>query len=289
MVRRLAETAENLDLPSRVERRAGDHFPEERLLHQGGAREGKEKAARPEELHPQKINVFVRAGGALQVAPGLGETGRIENDEIALRVCRNVEGYELALYGYRGYWKSPGGMDPDTWLATFPRLSVYGASARGNVLDGIGNVEVGYYDSRDDRSGKDPLLRNSEFRALAGYEQEVLPDFNAGLQYYIEWMMDHGAYRRTLPSGIHERDEVRHVLTLRLTRLLMSQNLNLSCFIFYSPSDGDAYLRPKVSYKVDDHWYVETGVNGFIGKDDYSFFGQFENNTNLYVAVRYSF
>jgi len=49
------------------------------------------------------------------------------------------------------------------------------------------------------------------------------------------------------------RDEARHVLTLRLTQMLMNQNLMFSLFSFYSPSDNDAYFRPIITYKITDH------------------------------------
>jgi len=213
-----------------------------------------------------------------------------DDDEIALRLYRNISGYEFALYGYHGYWPTPAGMNPLTGKATFPKLSVAGASARGAVLKGIGNIEVGYYHSRDDDAGTDPLVRNSEFRLLLGYEQEVAKDFTAGLQYYIEWMMDHGAYKQgARAAGIHPRDEVRHLITLRLTRLLLNQNLKLSLFTYYSPTDSDTYLRPKVHYKIDDHWSAEVGGNIFLGAHEHTFFGQFERNTNAYAGVRYSF
>jgi len=211
------------------------------------------------------------------------------DDELAVRLFRNIRGYEFALYAYCGYWPTPAGMDPMTMDATFPRLSVYGASARGPVFKGIGNVEVGYYDSRDDRGGDDPLVRNSEFRLLVGYEQEIGRDFTAGVQYYLEWMMDYADYRRTLPQGVHSRDQLRHLLTLRLTKLLMNQNLRLSFFAYYSPSDSDAYLRPKVHYKVSDHWSVEAGANIFLGRRSHTFFGMFEDDTNVYLGGRYSF
>jgi len=216
-----------------------------------------------------------------------------DDDEIALRVYRNLNGTELALYGYRGFWKTPVGVDPLTGRGVYPKLSVYGASARGKVAQGIGNVEVGYYDSRDDAGGDDPFTPNSEFRLLLGYEQELEAiggkDFTVGLQYYLEWMMDYGAYTRALPPGMHARDEDRHVTTLRLTKLLMNQNLKLSLFTYYSPSDGDAHLRPKAHYKWGDHWAFEVGGNVFLGKDDHSFFGQFERNTNVYSAVTWRF
>ena len=56
---------------------------------------------------------------------------------------------------------------------TFPRLAVLGASARGALAGGVSSVELGYYDSKDDRSGSDPFVRNSELRLLVGYEREV--------------------------------------------------------------------------------------------------------------------
>ena len=69
----------------------------------------------------------------------------------------------------------------------------------------------------------------------------------------------------------------------------MNQNLELSLFAFYSPSDSDAYLRPRVSYKIDDHWKAEIGGNVFLGAERHIFFGQFANNTNIYAALRYGF
>jgi hypothetical protein len=211
------------------------------------------------------------------------------DDEIAARLFRNMGGYQAALYGYHGFWKSPGGMNPVTGHATFPELAAYGASLRGPMLSGIGNVEAGYYDSMDDRDGDNPFVNNSEFRFLAGYEKELARNFTGAVQYYLEHMMDHGSYRHTLPPGVTPRDEDRHVFTLRLTRLLMNQNLTLSLFTFYSPSDNDAYLRPNVNYKASDSWTVEAGGNIFIGEQDHTFFGQFERNSNLYMGARYSF
>ena len=215
--------------------------------------------------------------------------GIFDDDEISLRFFKNLSGYELALYGYRGFWKSPGGLDPATYDATFPKLSVYGSSVRGTVIDGIGNMEIGYYDTIDDRDGTDPFMRNSELRILFGYEQELKRELTVGIQYYLEYMMEYNNYERSLPAGIDSADKDRHVITLRLTKLMMNQNLTLSLFSYYSPSDNDAYLRPKVHYKIDDNWNCEMGGNVFYGRDDHTFFGQFEKNTNVYIGLRYSF
>ena len=215
-----------------------------------------------------------------------------DDSEWAARLSRTVGGYELAAYGYWGYWKSPGGMNPVTGRATFPRLGVYGASARGPVFRGIGNVEAGYYDSRQDRSGNDPYVNNSEFRFLVGYEQdlpEIARDLTVGGQYYLEWMADYDDYLRALPAGTPSRDERRHVLTGRIRKMLLNQTLTISLFGYFSPSDADAYLRPHAEYKISDHWRAELGGNVFFGRYPHTFFGQFERDSNVYLALRYSF
>ena len=210
------------------------------------------------------------------------------DDEIAVRLYKNINNYEFALYGYRGYWKSPGGQNAAAAQAIFPDLNVYGASVRGDVGKGIGNLEFGYYESDDDQSGENGNINNSELRFLAGYVQEIGKDFTAGLQYYVEHMTDYSRYKDSSPSGL-ARDRDRHLVTVRLTKLLMNQNLRCSLFTYFSPSDKDVYMRPNVNYKVSDNLAVEAGANIFFGDYPSTFFGQFQNNTNIYTAIRYSF
>lgn len=209
------------------------------------------------------------------------------DDEFAVRVYKNVDNVELAVYGYWGYWKSPAGQSA-SGAALFPDLNVYGASARGTVGEGIGNVEFGYYDSDDDPGGDDGRIDNSQLRFLVGYTQELAKDFTAGMQYYVEHMMDYSAYRASLMGG-RARDQNRHVVTLRLTQLMMNQNLRLSLFTYYSPSDEDAYIRPNLHYKATDNLALELGANIFFGDEPHTFFAQFQNDTNVYAAVRYTF
>jgi len=209
------------------------------------------------------------------------------DDEIAVRIYRTFKGVELAAYGYDGFWKTPQGFDPLSGKNTFPKLSVYGASARGSLAGGIARLEGGYYDSRDDRDGTDPNIPNSQVRLLAGYEHEIVKDLTGSVQYYIEHMINYDEYLSFVTGPAV--DENRQVLTLRLTKMLMNQNLILSLFTYWSPTDQDGYLRPKVSYKLTDNWKVEVNGNFFFGKNDHTFFGQFADNNNVSCSVRYSF
>ncbi len=214
-----------------------------------------------------------------------------QDAEYATRLSRKIGSYELAAYGFSGFYKTPEGFDPARNRAFYPRLNTYGASIRGPVGRGIGNVEVAYYDSRDDRHGDNPFVPNSEVRLLAGYETylpEIAKALNLGVQYYVEIMSDHGDYLRTLPPPQQPDDKARHVLTLRLTMLLPNY-LTLGMLAYYSPTDNDAYLRPKVTCKINDDWAAEVGANIFLGERSDTSFGQFRRNTNIYASLRYSF
>ncbi|MBN2676361.1 MAG: hypothetical protein JXR30_03875 [Alphaproteobacteria bacterium] len=222
--------------------------------------------------------------------------GWFKDDEVAMRLSRSLGSTEIAGYMHLGYWKTPEGMDV---LGTpfFPRLNVYGASVRSPFQGGIFNLEAGYYDSPDDAKGNNPFVRNSEFRGLIGFEREVATNLTLGLQYYTEIMQDYDAYLATLPLANLARDEQRDLITTRLTYMLNQQTLILSLFNYYSPTDEDGYVRPKVTYKATDAWTFEVGANIFWGKetplpgDGYNttFFGQFEENTNVYVSGRLNF
>lgn len=230
-----------------------------------------------------------RTAGRDALVPARVPDDWFEDDEIAVRLSKNLGGYELALYGYDGFWKSPSGLEPVTGEAVFPKLSVYGASLRGVFGPGIGNVEFGYYDSRQDRDGSDPYVANSESRLLLGYEQELIRNLTMAGQYYLEVIEDYRAYRAALAPGQAVRDEYRHLLTMRLTWLFFNQNLTVSMFAYASPSDDDYYLRPALACKLSDAWKVTVGGNIFGGEEPYTFFGQFEDNTNIYAGLRYSF
>jgi hypothetical protein len=213
----------------------------------------------------------------------------LDNGEFALRLHRNLGGAELALYSYWGFFPQPTAFDIDEALPTHSRLGAYGASFRDSWIGGVGNLEFAYYDSADDRGGDDPLVPNSQLRALVGFEREVLPKFNVGIQYYLEATLDHDLLIANSPNPEFEPDEIRHLLTTRFTYLTLRDDLVLSLFVFVSPSDVDAHLRPSLSYKFSDEIQLDAGFNIMVGREQHTFFGQLEENTNFYTRMRYTF
>ena len=234
-------------------------------------------------------NPFPLASERVEIEP----ENSLENTQLALRLYRYLGNFDVSLYAYRGFYPSPPGMDfdPNTGVVTIfhPRLNVYGASLQGAFLTGVLSLEGGYYDSRDDVDGTDPRIENSQVRFLTGYQRAFGENFTLGLQYYGEQIQKYSQYKQSLPPDFPKRKKLRHTLSLRLTQLLYYQTLRFSFFTFYSPNEEDYYLNPEVRYELGDGVWIAAGGIILGGKKNYTFLGQFENNDNLYMVLRYSF
>jgi hypothetical protein len=229
----------------------------------------------------------------------VGSFETVDKGELAARFSRYIGSLDVAFYLYNGFYKTPEGVSAvsrpvgDTVTLSFypyyPELSVYGASARGSGFGGVLWGEAGYYDSREDKCGDDPMVPNSSLRFLGGFERQVATDFNMGLQFYGEWMMDHDKYAEGLAPGAYEQDELRQLLTLRAEKMLRYQTVRLSVFTYYSPTDEDAYVKGLASYRVSDEVEVAVGGNLFAGDTGFTQFGRFDKSDNVYARVRYNF
>ncbi len=220
-----------------------------------------------------------------------------DNAELAVRYKNRIGGFELAGYAYRGFYKDPRGFDQSIG-AYYPRLNVYGASLRGQIIGGILWIEGGYYDSREDTDGDNYFIENSSLKGLIGFERQVATDFTGNIQFQIEQMQSYDDYAAArsalidaamLPPTAPKAEEIRTLLTSRWTKQLMMQTMTISAFGFYSPSDQDAYVRFSIEYKYSDELSLMAGGNIFDGEDIHTQFGQFDLNDNLYVKINYGF
>lgn len=217
--------------------------------------------------------------------PGQGDVG--------LRVYRDIAGWDAALYLYRGFQRTPS-MRPDSMSAPtridyfYPQLSVYGVSVSGRAGEGVLSLEAAYYDSRQDRSGSDFTVPNSQTRLLAGYQIQAADDLSLSFQYYAEYMHDYAAYRAALPAGFPVDRRWSHTVTTRLTQFFLHQTLRLSVYASYNDSNGDHFVNPELRYSFTDRVWGAVGANLFGGKP-WGQFGQLARDDNVYLQMRYEF
>lgn len=224
------------------------------------------------------------------IAPEHFNVTTTNNDQFSVRVATTIDGTEYALYGYKGYWTTPVGMIAEginSGHAYFPKLNSYGVSLRTTAYGGIFNAEISIYNSVEDARGSDPFIANDQTRFLLGYERELKANLTASFQYYLERTGDFEQFKSAMPESITK--ENRQVLTARLTHRALRQTLTTNLFVFYSPTDKDAYIKPSISYRYSDNWQMSAGANIFLGENQQSFFGQHEDNSNLWLRMRYNF
>jgi hypothetical protein len=210
------------------------------------------------------------------------------NGSVMARWSTNLLGQEVALYYNRSRWQSPDGFNPQTQELFYPRLNTYGFSTRGELGKGILSLDASYYQSAQDKEGDKFWIRNSEIRFILGYEFELATDLNVSFQWYQEQHQQQSQNLSSLAPGMEAAPREYNLLTMRLNQFLLSQKMTLSMFLYYSPTQKDSYLRLNMFHKFDDHWMINIGTNHFSGAQD-ARFGQLEENSNAFAAVRWSF
>ncbi len=216
-------------------------------------------------------------------------TNSAEELEVSGRVYGYLDNWELSGYASRTHHHTQARrMTAGEIVGTFPRLNTLGASLTGPAVKGVLSLEAGYYDSPQDRDGRDPSVDNSQLRGLIGYSRQLWDDATLGLQLYGEWMRDYNAYRETLPAGFPVKDRVRKVATLRFTQLFAHQTVTFNVFTFVGLSEKDRYVIPSLRYAFSDNLWAEIGANVFGGNRTGTF-GSLQDNSNVYVTVRYAF
>lgn len=215
---------------------------------------------------------------------------QMENNEYAMRIYKNINGNELALYAFNGFDKSPRSYKNEmNRQLYYEKLDVYGASVQGAIFNGIGNLEVGYYNSREDPTGEIRTIENSMFKAMTGYNKDMGNDLKIGFQYYYEQKLDYDNYNDNLLTADYRWDEFKHVITNRITKFYKNQTVLVSLFSFYSPSDKDGYIRPSINYDLNDSTKLSFGANLAFGEDDLTEFGQNKRNKNIFFRIKYNF
>ena len=208
--------------------------------------------------------------------------------ELSGRVSGYLDNWELAGYVSRTHYRSPAWrVTGSELIGAYPRLNTAGASLTGPIGQGVLSLEAGYYDSPQDRGGRDPAIENSQLRGLVGYSRQLWEDGTLGVQFYGEWMRDYAAYRETLPAGFPAKDRLRKVATVRFTQFFAHQTVTFNIFAFLGVSEQDRYILPSLRYAVSDNLWAEVGANIFSGERN-GMFGSMQDNSNIYLTVRYA-
>ncbi len=180
-------------------------------------------------------------------------------------------------------------LDPDTHevvsVVVRPkhhRLSIAGASMSadlwGTVVRGEGAYYWGKFFGTENPLTGDGVLKRDYAHYLLGVDRTVF-GVRFSVQFVQQVVLD---YDDRLAV-----DERSNVLTVLAGDDFLHDTLHLELFSYIGVSDGDALVRPKMSYDLVDGFEILVGADVFIG--DQGMFGDFDENDMVYAKVKYSF
>jgi hypothetical protein len=162
------------------------------------------------------------------------------------------------------------------------RLTLAGGSfsteVSGFVLRGEGAYYWNKVFSTENPALGDGTLEQDYVHYLLGLDRPLF-GLNTSVQISQEVILE---YDESLT-----RDSTREVMTLLLSDDFLGETLHLEFFSYLGLSDGDALLRPKISYDLSDGLEVTLGSDIFLGEE--GMFGGFDSRDLVYAEVKYSF
>ncbi|HIP47500.1 MAG TPA: hypothetical protein EYG92_00825 [Lutibacter sp.] len=224
-------------------------------------------------------------------------TPSLENSEIFLKYSFMGSAIDFDIMG--GYtWDDNPAMhvqkliDPTTQPPTltglnitpeYHRLYLTGGSFSTEIKGVILRGEAAYYDSKyfqtEDPLATDALIQKNYLNHVIGL------DFNIGdvklsgqfiQKYILDWEI-----------GMTEK-ETNNMATFLARYDAFRETLHLEFFSYIGLTDGDALIRPKITYDFEDSFSILLGSNIFVG-DEKGQFGQYGDNSMIYMKIKYNF
>ncbi|MFO8001496.1 MAG: DUF1302 family protein, partial [Marinilabilia sp.] len=163
------------------------------------------------------------------------------------------------------------------------RLFLAGGSFSTEIEGVVLRGEGAWYDGKKfqymNPQNENALTEKNYLHYLLGVDY-VIEGVNVSGQFIQQAIMDYDQSIR--------QDEHQNTMTFLANYDMFRETLNLEIFSYIGLDEGDALIRPRVTYDFDDGIEVLGGANIFTGDRDGQF-GQFRDNSMVYAKIKYSF
>lgn len=162
------------------------------------------------------------------------------------------------------------------------RLSTLGGSFSTTIGPAVFRGEGAFYNGKHFQS-INPLIADGTdeknyLHYLLGVDYSI-GDLKLNGQFIQQAILDYNDYLMN--------DEFENTVTFLAAMDFLRETLNIELFSYIGLNDGDALIRPKLTYDFVDGFQIMVGANLFIG--DEGQFGRFDKNDMVYTKIKYSF
>ncbi len=226
-------------------------------------------------------------------------TPNLKYSEIFLKYTALTSAIDFELMGAYTWDDNPTlhiekefGLDPATMqpglldLNIIPqhhRLTIGGGSFSSEIKGVILRGEAAYYNGKyfltEDPAQSDGNVKKNYLHYLMGL------DFNIGSvklssQFIQQTILDYDE------NILNEKTE--NTMTFLARYDLLRETMHLELFSYIGLNNEGSLVRPKITYDFDDSFSILLGSNIFVG-DEKGRFGQYKDNSMIYIKLKYSF
>lgn len=193
----------------------------------------------------------------------------------------------------------PPGSRPSTFTGfqqRFPQVDVFVADIAGTV-GGLGwRAEAAFSSYR----GADTIFRkNDNLWLVAGFDTNIMGGWNLNLQYSLRRVFDYldpqmlaDPVDRAIASQSaavnNQLGRTQHGMTARIAHKWLQDTLEFELATIAYFHTGDAAIRPKLSYAINDQLRITAAADIFVGPG-LSYFGRVRDLSAGYIQLNYGF
>jgi len=215
---------------------------------------------------------------------------KLENSEIGGRLLFYLPGIDLAFSSLYTWNKTPVISQTETEESGTKHLSIRAEHHRLAFVGFGFSVPYGSFVFRGESAfstgrrfePEDPddgLFKKNTLNSLLGVDWYPGSEWTLSAQFAHHFILD---YDGRIYDNEHET-----LATLSVSKNLLRNTLTLSTFGYVGMNNWELFNRSSADYSLTDGLHLEAGIDLFLG--DEGVFGQYKDNTEVWVKAKYSF
>lgn len=240
--------------------------------------------------NPWNIFPVLDGGPEVVIMPARTPASTLANSEIGGRLSAFFSGIDMSVVSLYTWNKFPvfstsfsKGMDTTFLVPQHHRLFMTGvdlSTTLGSlVLRGEGAYFGGEYYPTDLNGSSNLLLSRDVIRYLVGL------DWYPGNEWTLTGQLSHTYILKFSSELSCDRSNV--LATLGISKKLLRSTLSVSTFGYMDLTNKGFFNRTSLDYSLSDPIHISVGVDLFGG--DGGMFGMYEDNSEVWIKVKYSF
>ena len=223
----------------------------------------------------------------------------LQNTEAGVRLNKSSGELDWSVSYYRGYDLAPTvNSAGSVFNFAYDRIDVLGTDLARNFGRFGFRGELAY-SFPSNHGSIDPNASRQRLFLVAGIDRTFLENLNLNLQFLLHWMPDREDPARfqdpmtrtaSVLNGLIRGQEgtVSPGVTFRVSDLWLHETLRAELFGVINATRGDRYLRPLLSYDVNDQMRVSLGGNLYAGPGQTQY-GVIKSDSGAFAELRYGF